>query len=123
MMTKPIDVDEYMAGFPKDVQKILELMRQTVKKAAPEAEEVISYGMPAFRQNGRLVYFAAHTKHLGFYPMTTAITAFKEELSDYKGAKGSVQFLFDQPLPVELITKMVQFRVTENLLKVNLKKK
>lgn len=122
-MTKPIDVDEYMAGFPKDVQKILELMRQTVKKAAPEAEEVISYGMPAFRQNGRLVYFAAHTKHLGFYPMTTAITAFKEELSDYKGAKGSVQFLFDQPLPVELITKMVQFRVTENLLKVNLKKK
>ena len=121
-MDKPINVTEYIAGFPQPVQVLLSSVRETIIKAAPEAQEVISYGMPAYKQHGMLVYFAAHTKHIGFYPMASGIEAFKEELSKYKGAKGSVQFPFDKPLPLSLIKKMVQFRVKTNLEKQKMKK-
>ena len=116
-MKKPITTDEYISGFPKETQKILEQLRATIKKAAPKADEVISYGMAAFKLNGMLVWFAAHTNHIGFYPSPSGIEAFKKELSIYKGAKGSVQFPLEKPLPLGLITKIVKFRVTENLQK------
>lgn len=122
-MDKPIDIDAYIAGFPKDVQKLLQKVRTTIKSAAPQAEEVISYGMPLFRLNTRLVYFAAHKNHIGLYPMATGIAAFKKELSIYKGARGSVQFPFDKPLPLGLIKRIVKFRVAENLQKAEMKKK
>ncbi len=122
-MTKPIDIDQYISGFPEEVQKILEEFRMTIKKAAPEAEEVISYGMPAFKLNGMIVYFAGYKKHIGFYPTASGIETFKKELSIYKGAKGSVQFPLDKPLPSGLITRIVKFRVTENLQKAKKKKK
>jgi uncharacterized protein YdhG (YjbR/CyaY superfamily) len=115
MKTKPQDIDEYISGFPREVQKLLRQVRKTVKKAAPFAEETISYGLPAFKQNGMLVWFAAHTRHIGFYPRGSGIDAFQNEISPYKHAKGSVQFPLDQPLPVELITRIVEFRVAENL--------
>lgn len=122
-MNKPANINEYIASFPPEVQTVLNLMRETVKAAAPEAEEAISYGMPLFKQQGRLVYFGAHTKHLGLYPMGAAIEHFQKELSGYKGAKGSVQFPYNKPLPVDLITKIVKFRVLQNLQKAALKKK
>ena len=123
MKTNYKNIDAYIAGFPRGTQKLLEQLRATIKKAAPLAEEVISYGMPAFKLNGMLVWFAAHTKHIGFYPRISGIAAFKKELSIYKGAKGSVQFSLDKPLPLGLITKIVKFRVTENLQKAKTKKK
>jgi uncharacterized protein YdhG (YjbR/CyaY superfamily) len=116
-MTKPVHIDEYILSFPKEIQKVLEQLRATVKKVAPQATEVISYGVPAFKLNGMLVWFAAHSHHIGLYPRVSAIEAFKKELSIYKGAKGSVQFPFDKPLPLELITKILEFRVAENLLR------
>lgn len=122
-MTKPVNTDEYISGFPKETQKILELFRVTVKKAAPHAEEVISYAIPAFRMNGMLVWFAGYANHLGFYPGASGIAAFKKELSIYKGAKGSVRFPLANPLPLELITKIVKFRITENLKRAKIKKK
>ena len=122
-MTKLKDIDEYIASYPKEIQKVLEPLRATIKKAAPRVEEIISYGMPAFKLNGVLVWFAAHAKHIGFYPRVSGIEAFKKELSIYKGAKGSVQFPLDKPLPLGLITKIVKFRVTENLQKARAKKK
>ena len=122
-MIRPIDFDAYIGGFSKQTQRLLEQLRLTVKKAAPGASEVISYSMPAFKLNGMLVWFAAHTHHIGFYPRASAIEAFKNELSIYKGAKGSVQFPMDQPLPTGLITKIVKYRVNENMLKLKLKKK
>jgi uncharacterized protein YdhG (YjbR/CyaY superfamily) len=122
-MTKPIDIDQYISGFPEEIQKTLEEFRTTIKKAAPEAEEVISYGMPAFKLNGMLVYFAGYKKHIGFYPTASGIETFKKELSIYQGATGSVQFPLDKPLPSGLITKIVKFRVTENLQKAKKKKK
>ena len=122
-MTKPINTDEYISGFPVEVQKVLEQLRTTIKKAAPQAEEVISYGMPAFKWNGMLAWFAAYSKHIGFYPGASRISAFKEELSDYKWAKGSVQFPLGKPLPLRLITKIVRFRVNENLQRIKIKKK
>ena len=122
-MTKPKDTDEYIAGFPKEVQTLLEQVRAIIKKAAPKAEEVISYGMPAFKLNGMLVWFAAYRNHIGFYPKVSGIESFKKELSIYKGAKGSVQFPVDKPLPLGLITKIVKFRVTENLQNAKMKKK
>lgn len=114
-MEKPKDIDEYVSSYPKEIQKLLEQFRATIKKAAPAAEEVISYGMPAFKLNGLLVWFAAYSKHIGFYPRVSAIKAFKKELSIYKGAKGSVQFPFDKPLPLGLISKIVKFRANENV--------
>jgi uncharacterized protein YdhG (YjbR/CyaY superfamily) len=114
-MTKSKDIDEYIAGYPKEIKKLLEQFRATIKKAAPRAEEAISYGMPAFKLNGMLVWFAAHAKHIGFYPRMSAIERFQKELSVYKGARGSVQFPLDKPLPLSLISKIVKFRVQENL--------
>jgi uncharacterized protein YdhG (YjbR/CyaY superfamily) len=117
----PETIDEYIARFPKDVQAILEKVRTTIRKAAPGAEEKISYRMPAFAQKGILVYFAAHQKHIGFYPTSTGIAAFKKELSAYEGGKGSVQFPFDKPIPYGLIAKIVKFRARENLEKARAK--
>ncbi len=108
-------IDEYIATFPKNIQKILEEMRTTIKAAAPDAEEKISYQMPTFFLKGNLVHFAAHTKHIGFYPTPGGIEAFKEELSIYESAKGSVQFPLDKPLPLKLVSKIVKYRVAENL--------
>ena len=118
MKTKPAapqTIDQYIAGFPEDTQKILEKIRATIQKAAPDAAEAIKYQMPTFTLKGNLVHFAAFKKHVGFYPVPTGIEKFKKELSVYKGAKGSVQFPLDQPMPYGLITKIVKFRVEENL--------
>jgi uncharacterized protein YdhG (YjbR/CyaY superfamily) len=114
-MANPNNINEYIAGFPKNIQEILEKLRTTIKKAAPEAEEVISYGMPAFKLNGLLVFFAAHKNHIGFYPTPSGIEAFKKELAAYEGVKGSVQFPIEKPLPLGLITKIVKFRAKGNL--------
>jgi len=103
--------------FPKEVQQHLKKMRLTIRKAAPQARETISYGIPAFTLNGLLVWFAAHKTHIGFYPRASAIAAFKKDLSAYKGAKGSVQFPFDEPLPLALVSRIVKFRVKQNLSK------
>lgn len=111
----PKNFDDYVERFPKDVQQRLQKMRLTVKKAAPQAKEKISYGIPAFTLNGMLVWFAAFKSHIGFYPRTSAIAAFRKELSAYKGAKGSVQFPFDKALPLPLISRIVKFRAKENL--------
>ncbi len=111
----PKNFDDYVDRFPKDVQRLLQKMRLTIKKAAPQAKETISYGIPAFTLNGMLVWFAAFQNHIGFYPRTSAIAAFKKELSAYKGAKGSVQFPFDKPLPLALVSRIVKFRVKHNL--------
>jgi uncharacterized protein YdhG (YjbR/CyaY superfamily) len=123
MKTTIKNIDEYIAGFPKDIQAILIKMRTIIRKAAPAAEEVISYAMPAYKYNGMLVFFAAFKNHIGFYATPTGHKAFKKELSLYKEGKGSVQFPIDKPLPSSLITKIVKFRVKENLEKAKAKKK
>ncbi|RPJ59220.1 MAG: hypothetical protein EHM23_14840 [Acidobacteria bacterium] len=107
------NIDEYIAAFPRDVQAILKQLRATIKRVAPEAEEAIKYRMPTFVLNGNLVHFAAHTNHIGFYPTPSGIEAFQDELSQYKGAKGSVQFPIDRPMPWSLIENIVKFRVEE----------
>jgi len=117
------DIDEFIAGFPADVQKVLKKVRATIKKAAPKAEETINYGIPTFRLNGNLVHFSAFKNHIGFYPTPSGIEKFKKELSVYEGAKGSVKFPLDQPIPYELITKIVKFRVEENSKKAETKGK
>ena len=124
-MEKFKNVDEYIRSFPKDVQVILEELRKVIKESAPEAEEVISYGMPAFKLNGILVYFAAHKNHIGFYPTASGITAFKKELSSYKHTKGTIQFPIDGPIPFDIVKRIVKFRVKENQtrLKNKLKRK
>ncbi len=107
-------IDEYISTFPGDIQSFLKTITRTIRKAAPEASESISYGMPAFKLHGKiLVYFAAWKHHIGFYATPSGNTAFKKELAQYKGGKGSVQFPLDQPLPLSLITKIVQFKVNE----------
>jgi uncharacterized protein YdhG (YjbR/CyaY superfamily) len=116
-------IDEYIAGFPKDIQKKLEDIRATIRKAAPNAEEAIKYAMPTFVLNGNLVHFAAFKNHIGFYPTPSGIESFKKELSVYKGAKGSVQFPLDQPLPLALITRIVKYRITKNAELAKAKKK
>ena len=108
-------IDEYIAGFPEEVQEILEKIRTTIRKAAPNAEETINYGIPTFTLKGNLVHFAGFKKHIGFYPTPTGIERFKKELSVYEGAKGSVQFPLDKPIPYGLISKIVKFRIKENL--------
>jgi uncharacterized protein YdhG (YjbR/CyaY superfamily) len=108
-------IDEYIASFPAETQKILAELRAAIKASAPGAEEKISYQMPTFALKGNLVHFAAYKKHIGFYPTPSGIQAFKAELSIYAGAKGSVRFPIDKPLPLELISKIVKFRVAENL--------
>ena len=117
------NVDEYLASFPKDTQKLLEQLRTTIKKAAPQAEEVISYQMPAYNFHGKLVYFAAYEKHIGLYPMPSAIENFKKELAGYNTSKGTVQFPLDKALPLSLIAKITAFRVKENLQAAEVKRK
>jgi uncharacterized protein YdhG (YjbR/CyaY superfamily) len=116
-MQAPKNVDEYIAGFPENVQAILGKLRNTVIKAAPEAEEIISYRMPAYKLNGILVYFAAFKNHISFFPTTSGIEVFRKELSAYKCSKGTVQFPLKGQLPWDLITAIVKFRVKENLQK------
>ena len=111
----PKNIDEYIAGFPQEVQETLEKMRVTIRKAAPNAEEAIKYRMPTFVLKGNLVHFAAFKKHIGFYPTPTGIEKFKDELSVYEGAKGSVRFPLEEPVPFGLISKIVKLRVKENL--------
>jgi uncharacterized protein YdhG (YjbR/CyaY superfamily) len=110
----PQDIDDYVGRFPKEVRQLLTQMRRTTRRAAPKAKEKISYGIPAFTLNGNLVYFAAFKNHIGFYPGAAAVAAFKRELSVYKGAKGSVQFPLDQPLPLALVARIVKFRVKQD---------
>ena len=111
----PKNIDEYIAGFPNDVQEILQKIRMTIREAAPDAEETIKYRMPTFTLKGNLVHFAAFKKHIGFYPVPTGIEGFRNELSVYEGGKGSVKFPLDKPIPLDLIGKIVEFRVKENL--------
>jgi uncharacterized protein YdhG (YjbR/CyaY superfamily) len=121
--TPPKTIDDYISGFPPAVQEILGKLRKTISKAAPAAEETISYQIPTFNLKGNLVHFAAFKNHIGFYPTSTGIAEFKNELSGYKGAKGSVQFPLDQPIPFTLIGKIVKFRAKENLEKAKAKGK
>jgi uncharacterized protein YdhG (YjbR/CyaY superfamily) len=120
----PNNVDEYIADFPEDIQSLLNQVRSTIKQAAPDAEESIGYGMPAYKTHGKpLVYFAAFKNHIGFYATPTGPAEFAEELSKYKQGKGSVQFPIDQPMPLKLIAQIVEFRVLENHKKAKAKKK
>ena len=112
-------IDDYVDRFPEQVRQRLTQMRQTIRKAAPKAEEAISYGIPSFKLGGSLVWFAGYKRHIGFYPGSAAVAAFKKELSAYKGAKGSVQFPLDKPLPLALVSRIVKFRVKQNLSKMN----
>jgi uncharacterized protein YdhG (YjbR/CyaY superfamily) len=115
------DIDEYIAGFPEDVQVLLEQIRATIRDAAPDATEAISYAMPTFKLNGNLVHFAAFKNHIGLYPTPSALDKFKEELSTYEGSKGAVRFPLDKPMPLALITEIVKFRVNENMEKAEAK--
>lgn len=107
-------VDEYIAVFPPGTQAILQELRQTIKKAAPKAEEVISYNMPGYKLNGMLVWYAGYKNHIGFYPKPSGLKAFEKELSGYKSSKGAVQFPIDKPMPLSLVTKIVKMRIKEN---------
>jgi len=108
-------IDEYIAGFPNDVQEILEKVRMTIRKAAPDAEETIKYQMPTFTLEGNLVSFAAYKKHIGLYPAPSGTDEFNKELSQYKAAKSTVRFPLDEPIPFDLISKIVKLRVKKNL--------
>jgi uncharacterized protein YdhG (YjbR/CyaY superfamily) len=119
----PETIADYIEGFPLDVQMLLRKLSATIKKAAPRAEEKISYKIPTYYLHGSLVYFAAYKRHIGFYPGAAAIAKFKKKLSAYKGAKGSVQFPIGEPMPFALITSIVKFRVKANLDKAAAKAK
>ena len=120
----PTNIDEYIADYPEEIQSLLNQIRSTVKQAAPDAEESIGYGMPAYKTHGKpLVYFAAFKNHIGFYATPTGHAEFAEELSKYKQGKGSGQCPIDQPMPLKLITQIVEFRVFENQEKAKAKKK
>ncbi len=108
------NIDEYISTFPPSIQNLLESIRNTIHQVVPAAEEIISYGMPAFKQNGVLVWFAAHKSHIGFYPSSSPIITFKDDLATFKTSKGAIQFPFNQPIPTDLIVKIVQHRVREN---------
>jgi len=110
-------IDEYIAMFPKQIQNILQELRQTIGESAPQAQETISYQMPTFKLNGNLVYFAAFKNHIGFFPTSSAIINFKKELSEYETSKGTIRFPLDKPIPFDLVKKIVKFRVNENLQK------
>jgi uncharacterized protein YdhG (YjbR/CyaY superfamily) len=113
---KPANIDEYIASFSKDIQSLLQEVRMTIRKTAPDALEMISYGIPTFKFQGKpLVYFAAFKNHIGFYPTPTGIEEFEKELSVFRQGKGSVQFPLDKPMPLELIGKIVKYRVNKNL--------
>ncbi len=126
MKTSHIDfntIDEYIAGFPADVRRKLREVRSAIKKAAPDAKEKISYRMPGFACNGSLVWFAVFKNHIGFYPTSSGIREFEDELKKYKYSKGAIQFPIDEPIPLKLITKIVKFRVAENTAKKQQKNK
>ncbi len=120
-MEKHQNIDLYIAEFPLDVQEHLQQIRITIQKAAPDAKEKISYGMPTFELNGNLIHFAGYKNHIGLYPAPQGIEAFKDELSVYKGAKGSVQFPLDKPMPLDLIRRITKYRVAQNLAKTKKK--
>ena len=113
-MPTPADVNAYIKAHPPKVQTLLKQLRAAIRAAAPKADEVISYGMPAYKYNGMLCYFAAHTAHVGFYPMASTIEKFSKQIAGYKSAKGSVQFPFETGIPADLVKKMVVFRVKQN---------
>jgi uncharacterized protein YdhG (YjbR/CyaY superfamily) len=121
-ITKPTNTDDYIATFPPNVQKVLQQVRATIRKAAPGAKESFKYAIPTFEQHGNLVHFAAFKNHIGFYALPTGNEAFKEDLADYKQGKGSIQFPLDKPIPLDLITRMVKFRVKENEAEIKAKK-
>lgn len=121
--SSPHTIDEYISGFPAEIQKILTKVRKTVRQAAPEAVESISYRMPTFRLNGNLVHFAAFKNHLGFYPTPSGTETFERQLAHYKHGKGSIRFPFDQSIPYDLIAEIVRFRVQENWAKTEAKRK
>lgn len=123
MEKKPVytSIDEYIAIFPPDIQKKLQDIRTVVRAAAPEAVERISYQMPAFFLKGNLVYFAVHKQHIGFYPAPSGIETFAKDLAQFKHSKGAVQFPLDQPMPLDLIARIVKYRVNENLKKAETK--
>jgi uncharacterized protein YdhG (YjbR/CyaY superfamily) len=116
-------IDEYIAAFPADIQKKLQILRKTIKAAAPEAVEKISYGMPAFDYKGTLVYIAAFKDHLSFFPTGSGREVFAAELTDYPGGKGTIQLPFEKPLPLDLISRIVKFRVAENIKKAESKRR
>lgn len=118
----PANIDAYISAFPEEIQTLLESVRQTIREAAPEAEETISYQIPTFKLHGNLVHFAAFKKHIGFYPTSSGIRIFQDELADYEISKGTIRFPFDKPLPLDLIDKIVRFRIKENLEKKSKKK-
>ena len=120
---KPKSIDEYIAGFPMEVQHILQKIRSTIHEVAPDAGETISYQIPTFTLHGNLVHFAAYKHHIGFYPSSSGIEKFKKEIAAYKWAKGSVQFPLDQPIPYELIRRITAFRVGENMARAEAKAK
>ena len=115
-------IDDYIKGYPKEMQKLLSQMRKTIQKAAPKADEAMKYGIPTFVLEGNLVHFGAAKNHIGFYPGSSGITYFKKKLTKYKTSKGTVQFPLDQPLPLDLVTEIVKYRIKENLEKAALKK-
>lgn len=119
--TVPQNIDEYIAVLPEEVQDLMQAVRKVIHEAAPEATETMNYAIPTFDLHGNLVHFAAFKNHIGFYPAPSGMEAFKEELSAYKGSKGSVQFPLSQPIPYDLIAKIVKFRVQENLEKASKK--
>ena len=110
-------IDEYISTFPKEVQVVLEELKQAIRESAPEAEEAIRYQIPTFRLYGNLVHFAAYKNHIGFYPTSSGVTAFKKELSQYEVSKGTIRFPLDKPIPLDLVKRIVEFRVKENLAK------
>jgi uncharacterized protein YdhG (YjbR/CyaY superfamily) len=119
----PKTVDAYISGLPPEIQALLQQVREAIHTAAPAAVEVISYRMPAVRMNGILVYFAGYKNHIGFYPTASGMAAFKKELTSYKTGRGSVQFPVDEPLPVELIEQIVRYRVEEDRMKQDMKRR
>jgi uncharacterized protein YdhG (YjbR/CyaY superfamily) len=117
------NTDEYIAGFPENTQKLLQQLRLIIQKAAPAATEVISYNMPAFKQNTVLVYFAGYKNHIGFYPTGSGIKAFEKEFKNYVYSKGAVQFPLNKSIPVKLVSSIVRYRVKEDKAKAAVKKK
>jgi uncharacterized protein YdhG (YjbR/CyaY superfamily) len=122
-MKTPRNIDEYIGGFPEDVQRILEKIRSTISKAAPDAEEAIKYQIPTFTLNGNLVHFAAFKNHIGFYPAPKGIEKFQKELAAYQTGKGTLQFPLEKPIPFGLISRVVKFRAKENQAKAKQKKR
>jgi uncharacterized protein YdhG (YjbR/CyaY superfamily) len=120
---KPTDIDSYIADFPETTQALLQQIRATIQAAAPEATETINYAIPTFVYHGNLVHFAGYKQHIGFYPGAAGIEAFKEEIRQYKWAKGSVQFPLNEPLPLDLVTRIVTYRLAQNAAKAVKKKK